>query len=220
MLPRSTSLPSQRRPTTWLAIAGFLLLAGMSAHGGIDLTPSVNEYISEGIKYQKLIFRQDKQRIEYNPPLGWSIHGSAERVQLTPPKKTFAQAAIEAVPLAGPQALDEKTTNALEQQFVSSLPPGSQFVTVVSKEQNPVPVDRRPSLEVTATYQLMGEKFLKSAIFVNLPDTQLIFRLTARKDDFEALHREFKRSIFSWHWLEADQTVSASADTETSATAR
>jgi hypothetical protein len=186
-------------------IAFTFLAMVVTAESGIDLTPSVKEYIGEGIKYQKLIFQQDKQRVEYNPPPGWSFRGSAERVQLTPPKKNFAEAAIEAVPLAAPQPLDEKVTKALEQQFISSLPAGSQFVAVVSEEQNPVPVDGNPSFEVTASYQLMGEKFLKSTIFVNLHDMRLIFRLTARKDDFEALHRDFKRSVFSWHRLEPDQ---------------
>jgi hypothetical protein len=176
----------------------------LTAKSAIDLTPSVHEYIGEGIKYQKLIFQNDKQRVEYNPPPGWAFHGSAERVQLTPPKKSFAEALIEAVPLAAPQPLDEKFTKALEQQFISSLPSGSQFVEVVSEEQNPVPLDGNRTFEVTASYQLMGVKFLRSALFVNLPDTQLIFRLAARNDDFEALHNEFKRSIFSWHWVAAD----------------
>lgn len=186
-------------------IVAFLTIV-FTAKSGIDLTPSASEFIGEGIKYQKLSFLQDKQRIEYDPPPGWTFSGSAERVQLTPPKKTFAEAVIEALPLAAPQPLDEKITKALERQFIASLPPGSQFVTVASEEQNPVPVDGNPSFEVTASYQLMGEKFLKSAIFANLHDVQLIFRLTARKDDFELLHRDFKRSIFSWHWIEADRS--------------
>lgn len=174
----------------------------LTAKSGIDLTPSVSEFVGEGIKYQLLSFRQDKQRIGYNPPPGWSFSGSAERVRLIPPKKNFAEAVIEAVPLAAPQPLDEKITKALEQRFVSSLPSGSQFVAVVSEEQNPVPLNGNPTFEVIASYQLMGEKLLTSSIFANLPETQLIFRLTARKDDFESLHREFKRSIFSWHLIE------------------
>jgi len=176
----------------------------LSAKSEIDLTPSVKEYIGEGIKYQRLIFRQDKERIEYNPPPGWTFSGSSDRVQLMPPKKSFAEAVIQAAPLPAPMPLDEKTTKALEQQFIAGLPEGGQFVTVVSEEQNAVPIDGNPSFEVTVSYQLMGEKFLKSAIFVHAHNVQVIFRLTARKDDFEALHREFKRSTSSWHWLESD----------------
>jgi hypothetical protein len=184
------------------AIIAHILAICVTAESGIDLTPSATEYVSEGIKYQKLTFQGDKRRIEYSPPPGWRFQGSAARLQLTPPKRVFAEALIEALPLAAPQPLDEKLIKALEQQFIASLPPDSQFITVVAEEQNPLLLDGSPTFEVTASYQLIGEKFLKSALFVNLPDTQLIFRLAARKDDFEALHSDFKRSILSWHWVE------------------
>jgi len=175
-----------------------------TARGGIDFTPTASEFIGEGIKYQKLTFRKDKQLIEYYPPCGWTFLGSAERIQLRPPQKTFAEAVIEAVPLIAPQPLDEKITKALAQQFLSTVPPGSQFASVVNEEQNPVPLSGRPTFEVTVSYQLMGQKFLRSALYANLPDTQLVFRLTAKKDDFEPLHSEFRRSVFSWHLIEAD----------------
>jgi hypothetical protein len=194
MLIRSTIIRS--------AIVALFLTIALTAKSGIDLTPFADEYISEGIKYQKLTFRRDKQRVEYNPPPGWSFRGSAERVQLTPPKRRFAEALIEALPLAAPQRLDETVIKALEQQFISSLPSDSQFVTVVTEERNPVLLDGSPTFEVIVSYQLIGEKFLKSALFVNLSDTQLIFRLAARKDDFDALHSDFKRSILSWHGVQ------------------
>src|SRR6266705_6150941 len=168
----------------------FLAIAAASADAGIDLTPTAVEYTSEGIKYQRLIFQQDKRRVEYNPPPGWTFRGSVERLQLTPTEKHFAEALIEAVPLTKPQPLDEKVIKALEQQFISSVPSGSQFVTVVSEERNPLLLDGTPTFEVTVSYELIGEKFLKSALFVNLSDTQLIFRLAARKDDFDALHSD------------------------------
>lgn len=181
--------------------------------GGLDFTPNATEFVGEGIKYQKLTFRKDKQLVEYYPPPGWTFLGSAERIQLRPPKKNFAEAVIEAVPLSTPQPLDEKITKALAQQFLSAVPDGSQFVTVVTEEQNPVLLNENPTFEVTASYQLMGEKFLTSALFSNLADTQLIFRLSARKDDFQALHFEFKRSISSWHWAEPDQAPTQVAKT-------
>ena len=103
---------------------------------------------------------------------------------------------------------------ALEQQFITSLPLGSQFAKVEQEMDNPIPLNGNHSFEVTISYQLMGEKFLRSAIFVNLPDTQLVFRFTARKDDFEPLHREFRTSISSWHWLgpsPSQEQIAASA---------
>jgi hypothetical protein len=197
----------RRRPPVALVLVATIL----TAKGGIDLTATAKEYISEGIKYQKLIFRHDNQTVEYNPPPGWKFHGAPHQLQLMPPKKNFAEAVIEAVPLSAPQPLDEKVNKALEQQFMARLPPGSQFVTIVGEEQNPVLLNGNRSFEVTVSYAVIGEKFFRSAIFVNLPNTQLIFQLTARKDDFEPLHHEFRTSISSWQWVGSAGSVATAA---------
>ena len=183
-----------------------LLFFGMvaSAYSGIDLTPTVNEYAANGYKFQQLIFKDEKRRIEYEPPRGWNFEGGANQLQLKP-KNNFAEAAITVTPLSKPQPLDENTRTALREQFIASLPVGSQFAKVEEEVTNSVLLNGNESSEITVSYQSTGEKFLRSALFVNLKDAQLMFRLTARKDDFQALHRDFKSSIFSWHWTEPDQ---------------
>src|SRR2546421_3288561 len=131
-------------------IALLFLTATLTAKSGIDLTPSASEYIAEGIKHQLLTFHHDKQRIEYEPPPTWAFDSSARLVKLIPPQKHFAEATIEAIPLTKPQSLDENIVKTLEQQFVAGLPPGSQFVTLVSAEQNPILLNGNRTLEVTA----------------------------------------------------------------------
>ena len=184
MLPRSIILP-------------LLFLTTVAGRGGVDLTPSVNEYVAQGIKVQQLTFKEDKGQIEYEPPSGWKFDGGPNQLHLVPPQKNFAEAVVAVAQLNKPQSLDENTIKLLEQQFVANLPAGSQFVKIEEEVPNSVLLDGNAGFEVTVSYQSMGEKFLRSALFVNLRDTQLIFRLSARKDDFQALHREFKASIFS-----------------------
>ena len=180
------------------------LIAAFTVQGSIDLTPSVTEYVSLGIKYRQLIFQDDKRRIEYELPTGWSFDGSSNQLHLKPQGKSFAEAVVTAALLDKPQLLDDNTVKLLGQQVIAGLPGGSQFAKLEEEIANPVLLDANGSFEVTVSYQSMGEKFFRSALFVNLRDTQLVFRLTARKDDFQALHREFKASIFSWHWIGPD----------------
>jgi hypothetical protein len=206
MLPRST-----------IALLFFVTIA--SAYSGIDLTPSVTEYVANGMKFQNLIFQDDKRRIEYEPPRDWSFNGGTNQLRLKP-KKNFAEAVIAAVPLSKPQSLDENAIKLLEQQVIAALPVGSQFAKIEEEIANPVLLNENASFEVTVSYQVTGEKFFRSAIFVNLRDTQLIFRLSARKDDFQALHREFKVSIFSWHWIEPDQASPGTAKNGEQSSAR
>jgi len=192
-----------------LIVLGPLFATTLSVYGGIDLTPSVQEYSANGMKFRQLVFNDEKRRIEYEPPQDWSFDGGTNQLHLKP-KKNFAEAFISVAPLNKPQPLDENTVKTLEQQFIASLPVGSQFVKIQEEIPNPVLLGGSASFEVTVSYQSVGEKFVRSALFVNVKDAQLIFRLTARKDDFQALHREFKTSIFSWHWIgENDATAHA-----------
>ena len=187
-----------------LIILGPLFATTLSVYGGIDLTPSVQEYSANGMKFRQLVFNDEKRRIEYEPPQDWSFDGGTNQLHLKP-KKNFAEALISVAPLNKPQPLDENARQALREQFIASLPVGSQFAKVEEEVTNSVLLNGNESSEITVSYQSTGEKFLRSALFVNLKDAQLMFRLTARKDDFQALHRDFKSSIFSWHWTEPDQ---------------
>ena len=185
MCPRST-------------IVASLMVAVVTVRGGINLTPTASEYTAEGMKFQQLTFQEEKRRIEYEPPRNWSFDGRANELRLRPPKN-FAEAIISATPVAKPQPLDAAAIKLLEEQFTASLPGGSQFVKIEQEVENSVLLNGNNTFEITVSYQLMGEKFSRSALFVNLPDTQLVFRLTARKDDFASLHRQFQTSILSWH---------------------
>jgi hypothetical protein len=198
-------------------IALLLLLLAATSNGGIDLTPSPSEYVANGMKFQQLIFKDDKRRIEYEPPRGWSFDGGPNQLHLKPTQKNFAEAVIIATPLSKPQALDDNATKLLEQQLIAGLPVGSQFVKIEEEISNSVLVNGNASLEIILSYQSMGEKFWRSVLFVNLSDTQLTFRLTAKKDDFQALHREFRTSLFSWRWIDQSET-SAEASRAASAT--
>src|SRR5437763_1661044 len=125
--------------------------AAFSAKAGIDLTPAVSEYVAEGAKFQQLTFVHGKQKIEYELPLGWSFESSSTQLRLKPPKKMFAEAIINAAPLSNPQPLDKSTVEALKQQFIAGLPPGSQLVTVERELQNVVALGYNNGVDVTVS---------------------------------------------------------------------
>ena len=184
------------------------LAFALVAKGAIDLTPETSEYTAEGRKFQQFTFHENKQRIEYEPPQGWSFDGGGGELRLKPPKKNFAEAVIAAAQLAKPQPLDENVRASLKANFVANLPAGSQVVKLEQEIESPLLLNGNPTFEITVSYQLMGEKFVQSGLFANVRDTQLTFRVSARKDDFERLHQEFRTSILSWHWIEQQQAAS------------
>lgn len=179
-----------------------LWTALQTSKAGIDLTPTPAEYRAEGITIQQLIFKDGKRRISYEPPRQWTYRGGASRLQFTPPDQTFAEGVIEAISAPSAKPFDETTVKALEAQVMSTLPPGSQGATVINRHANPVILNQNLSYEIVVSYQTLGQWFQRSVIFVNCPDTQLVFRLTARKPAFESLSNAFRRSLYSWRWIE------------------
>jgi hypothetical protein len=198
----------------------LLVLFAATSANALDLTPVVSEYVAEGITFRQLTFKDGKRQVLYEPPRLWACRGSESSLQLTPPKADRAEAVIQAVELNAPQKLDNKAIDALREQFFKSLPPGSQGVTMVSEEQNPVGLENGASYAVTVAYQALGETFMRSVVFVNLPETQLIFRLTARKADFETIQKQFRSSILSWHWVDRPSAATLAQDQPQAETAR
>ena len=178
-------------------------LALSSADAAIDFAPLIEEYAHAGFQYRKVILKEDKGTITYTPPQGWTVRGAGDRLQLTPPETAFAEASILATPLSGVQAFDEATVKALEQQVLTSVPPGSDSVQVVQRQDNPVAMGSNPSGEILISYTLFGHTLQRSVIFVNTADTRLVFRFTALKADFKPLYESFRRSIASWDHVES-----------------
>lgn len=187
-----------------LALSGLWQSAATAA---IDLTPSPTEYQAEGITIQQLIFTDGKSRVRYEPPQQWTYRGDTSRLQLQPPGQSFAEGMIQAAPALGAKAFDETTVKALEAQVMKTVPPGSQGVTMISRQENPVTLNQNLSYEFVVSYQTLGQTFQRSVIFVNCPDTQLVFRFTAPKAAFENLNSAFRRSIYSWQWAEPAATA-------------
>jgi|SRR5437868_5384947 len=189
-----------------------LLGQAFSAQAAIDLTPEINEYISDGTKFQQLIFHENDQRIEYELPHGWTFHRRDAALHLQPPDKKSAEAVIEAAALGGPQPLNENVRKELKDKFVAGLPVGSQSVKIEQQIESPLLLSGNPTFEIVVSYQWIGEKWCKSALFVNMGNSQLTFTCTARKDDFSQTHQQFRTSILSWQRVEPVKQATQSAD--------
>lgn len=177
-----------------------LAFCSSSALASIDFNPTTGERVLAGVKFPQLIFKEGSRTITYEQPRGWSYNGNGASIVFTPPGVTQAQATIEQTPIRGPQPFDEATIKALQEQVVTDAGGAGQHTELISAEKNPVMVNRNETFEVIVSYQSAGTDYQRSVLFLNLPDTQLRFRITARKADFEKLHRQFRASICSWQW--------------------
>src|SRR3954471_13000692 len=177
-----------------------LLAPFAAALAAVDFSPTPSEYKAEGITFRQLSLKDGDRTVMFEPPREWTERGSATELQLTPRNREDALASVHATPLGRPESFDDASLQKIEQDFVASLPPQSQHVEVVSRAQSPVLVDGNPTFEVIASYEVLGRTFQRSLLVARLGDSQLSFRLVARKLDFDALHHAWCSSILSWHW--------------------
>ena len=177
-----------------------LLFVATTCLGAIDFNPVPGERVLDGIKFPQLFFKQDGKKIIYEQPRGWNYSGSTASIKFIPPHLVQAEAEIDQSPLQKPPKLDEETVKALQAQVLASVPPKSQNVTLVSEEKNPLLINNNETYAVTISYIAFGQEFQRSVLFLNVSDTQVRFRVTARKGDFEKVNRAFRASLFSWQW--------------------
>ena len=182
------------------SIVILLLITVCSSPAGIDFTPAVEEYSSQGFVYRKVTLKEEKGLIKFVLPFGWGVRGGKDMLQLNPSHQNLVEATISATPLSQPTPFDDAAVEALKQKVLRDAPPASQSVQLVSCNLNPVPMAPYPSVEIVISYMALGRTFAKSVIFVQADDTQLVFRLTAPKEEFTASSQAFRGSIGSWQW--------------------
>lgn len=186
---------------TLLALVCVLFSAAAS-QASIDLTPAIKEYTAEGISFRQLLFNDGNRQITYELPPGWTFRSVDASIKLVPPDNSAADVILQAIALPAPQPFDDNGIAAAREHFLQAMPPAVQSAKIISEGLNTVPFKAGPNYEITGSYQALGETFSRRSLYVNLPDTQLIFRLTARKNQFDGLWRTLRASILTWQWIE------------------
>ncbi|HEX3818073.1 MAG TPA: hypothetical protein VHW03_07285 [Chthoniobacterales bacterium] len=182
--------------TTLIFLSAFV----MQAQAGIDFSATNGDRELEGMHFPQLIFHQNGHEITYEKPRDWTFSSDPSGMRLAPPNVSQAQVTVGQIPLTTPQAFDDTTTKQLQQFILSSAPPNAQNVALIAEEKNPLQIHGQPTYAVTIGYNYFGQDFESCVLFANLGDTQVRFRTTARKADFDKVHRAFRGSLFSLSW--------------------
>lgn len=183
-------------------ILGFSSLVFVAtARAELQLTPSISEYELDGVKLKELAFPDGDKKVLYQQPHGWEYSGSANQLTLRPPNKTQVEATITKTPMAEAGKFDDESVKKLVDEATAGVPKGSQDVTVVSQEKNPLMINRKETLLLILHYNLFGQSYNRSILFVNRDREQIHCQLTSRESDFKELQKAFLSSQFSWQNL-------------------
>jgi hypothetical protein len=182
-----------------------LILAGLfgaaSVHAQLQLSPSATEYEFDGARFKALAFPNGGITAIYQPPNGWEYFGGGDQLTLRPRGKAQAQATITRQPLQQPAAFNDATVQQLAAQSLASAPQGSDGVHLISQAKNSVPVSGKETAGMILSYQLSGQSFTRSILFLNRGKEQLRFQFTAKSEDFQDLNKVFEDSLRTWRNL-------------------
>jgi hypothetical protein len=184
-----------------LKLLGALLASVVSARAELQLTPTLQELAGDGGKFKQLAFSDGDKTVTYQAPIGWDYSGSATQLTLRPPKKPQAEATISKISLSESGKFDEESLKKVVAEAVALAPKGSENVTVISQEKNPLLIDRKETFLVVLGYNLFGQAYNRSVLFLNRGNEQIRFQLVCRQADFKELQKAFLGSQFTWQNL-------------------
>jgi len=173
----------------------------VTAQAELLLTPRLVEYASEGGKLTQLVFTDGDKTVTYQAPRGWECSGNSSQLTLHPPNKIQATATITRIVFSQPGSFDEESLKQLTTEAVALVPKGSESISILSQQKNPLMIQGKETFLVTLSYSFYGQKYGRSILYLNRGNEQLRSQLTCRENDFNALHRAFQASQFTWQNL-------------------
>lgn len=186
-----------------LAAMALALSVRSVAGADINLTPLHSVRELEGCKFPQVEFRDGGKRITYQLPAGWRcMPRDRFTAALVPPNDVMVSAKIKFIPTPGPLVLDDVQLNHFKETAPQLLPAESKMMTEPIITPNPVLLNTHATCEVDILFALHSQRLRMSILFVDLGDSQLRFSLIARASDFEALHKAFQESWYTWQWVE------------------
>jgi hypothetical protein len=187
-----------------LGVISLLLNAVLATalHAELNLSPQRQEFDLEGVTMEQLVFDTgEAQKASYQPPVGWLYHGKGDRLDLQPPGKSRAQAAVIRTTTKQPLGFEQENRKKFAEAVVQSLPPESENVKIEAEENNPLKIDGHETYLIHVSYTYSRERFSRLWILLNRSNEQLRFQLTCADRDYTELARSFQKSLYSWRHL-------------------
>lgn len=180
---------------------GFLaaLLAALPAWA-LDLTATPGFRELEGMKVPVLQFTDAARKLTYRPPADWRMSGGGSVLEFDAPG--FGQNSMKLMVVkkpAGYPATPELTAATVQAIARAVLPKDAEQLQQTRETPSPFTLEGRPSLELSFTYLRFSQRETASLAVVDRSETEwFVMMVEAREADFETVHTQAIRSMFSW----------------------
>lgn len=155
-------------PPKTLVITLALVLAGRGCEVAVDFSPRYADILADGVAQHSLYLQNGPLKAFLRLPPQWEIKGEAGALCLTSPQHGSARVDIRSSAVPLPAAPDEKWIKLMTPQLLKSLPAGAEKGAVLETKANPIQILSWKSFEFVLSYEIAGNKFLRSVCFITL----------------------------------------------------
>ena len=182
----------------WLLISATTISAALCSAHALELTPREGFRELEGFRIPVLKFADDGSEVTWQPPSNWRVSGGGERVTVYPPERAQAAMALQTFPRKPAPA---ESLEDLAEWARRLLPQDATDVSAADVRENPFTLEHLASTEFIFRYASQGSRFTTAIAIVDLSvDQRLAVIVSARAEDFGAVHEDALASMFSWQW--------------------
>ncbi len=159
----------------------------------------------DGFKREQTYFQNDAQtRVTIAPPAGWTREDDPASLTLTPPDLTHGMVRIERSSVGPAVTFQDAGLVAYRKRILADLPQGVTDVKQAAEIADPLPIFNWKSREFTMDYELFGQSYRRSVLFLNLnTKEQLMMTTVALTHDFDRVHTAGMDVLRSWQVLPA-----------------
>jgi hypothetical protein len=148
---------------------------------------------------KRFAFHSGETTIFFRPPKAWTMTGGGDQLTFSAPSPLEGEVRLGNSPLDPSILFDEPGLVMYRAMVRKSLPAQAQNIQVVSETPDAFPLDDWKSFEITMSYDLGGEKKIRSVLFVTMSQHRQV-RLMAGSSEaqFEQVHATARALLGSW----------------------
>lgn len=163
-------------------------------------TPGEDEV--DGFRSTLLVFKRNDGRVGMVAPAGWNSVGGSGELVLVNPALPSARISLRKSGLAVPKEFDAEWSNTIRDLLLAAVPKSAKNGKIVALKNQPFNQTLWKTFEGQLSFDLGGEKYIWSYIFLRIHDLSMIEAIAvSRESDFPKVRAETMAFLPTWRTI-------------------
>ena len=166
----------------------------------LDFRLDTVSVIEDGFSHQHSYFQGEAgNKTSIDLPYDWASVSDEQSISVSPRNLSNCEIRVSKSPLTPQTAFNESTLDIYRNSVKSLIPRDAVNLRIIEEKPSPLPVFNWKDYEFVASYNLYGELFKRSMIFISLnPKEQILVSAVSPDISYEFVHKTALELMFSW----------------------